>query len=221
LTNKRIVVIGAGGMAREIRWLISDINAVSLQYEFAGYIVSDLNAIGPHDSRGDIVGDYAWLNKNRSSVHALAIGIGNPSARLKVAQQLKALAPDVEFPSLIHPTVVLDQASATLEEGALVCAGVVATVNIKLQAFALCNFACTLGHEATIGRGSVINPGANVSGGVTIGDGVLVGTGARVLQYLSVGEGATVGAGAVVTQNVPAGVTVVGIPAKVLRSIGQ
>jgi sugar O-acyltransferase (sialic acid O-acetyltransferase NeuD family) len=221
LTNKRIVVIGAGGMAREIRWLISDINVVSPQYEFAGYVVSDLNAIGPHDSREDIVGDYAWLDKNRGSINALAIGIGNPAARLKVAQQLNALIPDAEFPVLIHPTVVLDRAGATLEEGVLVCAGVVATVNIKLRAFALCNFACTLGHEATIGRGSVINPGANISGGVTIGDGALVGTGARVLQYLSVGEGATVGAGAVVTQNVPPGVTVVGIPAKILRNTGK
>jgi sugar O-acyltransferase (sialic acid O-acetyltransferase NeuD family) len=221
LTNKRIVVIGAGGMAREIRWLISDINAVSPQYEFAGYVVSDLNAIGPHDAKKDIVGGYDWLDKNRSSINALAIGIGSPSVRLKVAQQLKTLMPGIEFPSLIHPAVVLDRDSAMVEEGVLVCAGVVATVNIKLRAFSLCNFACTLGHEATVGRGSVINPGANISGGVVLGDGVLVGTGAQVLQYLSVGDGATVGAGAVVTQNVPPGVTVVGIPAKILRRIGK
>jgi acetyltransferase-like isoleucine patch superfamily enzyme len=71
-----------------------------------------------------------------------------------------------------------------------------------------------VGHEAHIGAGSVLNPGANIAGGVVLGKGVLVGTGAQVLQYLTVADGATVGAGAVVTKNVAAGETVVGVPAK-------
>ena len=35
----------------------------------------------------------------------------------------------------------------------------------------------------------MINPGANISGGVVIGEGVLIGTGAQVLQYLHIGSG--------------------------------
>jgi serine acetyltransferase len=60
----------------------------------------------------------------------------------------------------------------------------------------------------------VVNPGANISGGVVIGTGVLVGTGAQILQYLHIGAGATVGAGAVVTRDVPEGLTVLGVPAR-------
>jgi sugar O-acyltransferase (sialic acid O-acetyltransferase NeuD family) len=216
MTKKTIVVIGAGGMAREVRWLIEDLNAVEPQYEFLGYVVSDLNKVGPHDSKAEILGDYLWLESNRAKVDAVTIGIGTPASRLKVARELKGLLGEGEFPSLVHPTAILDRKSAKIEEGVLVCAGVVATVNITLRAFALCNFGCTLGHEVTVGRGVVINPGANISGGVVLGDGVQVSTGAQVLQYLTVGEGATVGAGAVVTKDVPPGVTVVGIPAKVL-----
>ena len=78
------------------------------------------------------------------------------------------------------------------------------------------NLACTLGHESRIGEGSVLNPTVNISGGVVLDKGVLVGTGAQILQYVQIGEGATVGAGAVVNRDVPAGVTVVGIPAKPL-----
>src|SRR5215470_6536341 len=49
----------------------------------------------------------------------------------------------------------------------------------------------------------------------TLRNGVIVGSGAQVLGPITVGEGARVGANAVVVADVPAGVTVVGIPAKV------
>jgi serine O-acetyltransferase len=45
---------------------------------------------------------------------------------------------------------------------------------------------------------------------------VIVGSGAQVLGPITVGEGARVGANAVAVADVPAGVTVVGIPAKVI-----
>ncbi|HET9790346.1 MAG TPA: hypothetical protein VFR08_03515 [Candidatus Angelobacter sp.] len=218
MAKKNIVVIGAGGMAREVRWLIEDLSVISPQYEFLGYVVSDLKKLGPHDSKQEILGDYGWLKQNRAKVDAVAIGIGAPAARLKVAEELKELLHGVEYPALVHPTAILDRRTAKIEEGVLVCAGVVATVNITLRKFALCNFGCTLGHEVTVGCGSVINPGANISGGVLLGDGVQISTGVQVLQYLMVGNGATVGAGAVVTKDVAPGVTVVGIPAKVLAS---
>jgi sugar O-acyltransferase (sialic acid O-acetyltransferase NeuD family) len=125
-------------------------------------------------------------------------------------QQFQAL----DFPSLIHPSVKLDHATARIGRGALVCAGTVGTVNVRLDDFCLVNLACTLGHECSIGRGTVLNPTVNISGGVVLEEGVLVGTGAQVLQYLTVGAGATVGAGSVVTKSVDPGLTVVGVPAK-------
>ena len=72
--------------------------------------------------------------------------------------------------------------TARIGNGALVCSGVIGTVNIVLDAFALCNFGCTLGHEVRIGKGSVVNSGANISGGVKVGSRVLIGTGAQVLM---------------------------------------
>lgn len=50
-----------------------------------------------------------------------------------------------------------------------------------------------------------------------IGNNVFIGAGARVLGGVRVGDGAIVGANAVVVDDVPAGATVVGIPARVLR----
>jgi serine O-acetyltransferase len=48
----------------------------------------------------------------------------------------------------------------------------------------------------------------------TIEDGVIIGSGAQVLGPIIVGTGARIGANAVVTKNVPAGATMVGIPAR-------
>ena len=48
----------------------------------------------------------------------------------------------------------------------------------------------------------------------TLGNGVIVGAGAKILGPLVIGDGARVGSNAVVLKDVPAGVTVVGIPAK-------
>jgi len=213
----RLVIIGAGGFAREVRMLAEDITrdeADPAAYEFAGYAVSEPDDPGPHDSADEILGDFAWLQANRDRWDCLAMGIGNAAPRLAVADELEAAFGADVWPAMVHPTAHLDRGSCTVGHGAMICAGVQGTVNLVLEPFAMVNLSCTLGHEAVLRRACTLNPTVNISGGVVVGRGVLVGTGAQILQYLEVGDGAVVGAGALVTRTVPAGVTAVGVPAR-------
>jgi serine O-acetyltransferase len=54
-----------------------------------------------------------------------------------------------------------------------------------------------------------------------IGDNVFIGAGARVLGGIHVGDGAVIGANAVVIDDVPAGATVVGVPARIIKLKGN
>src|ERR1700722_10931624 len=82
---KRIAIIGAGGFAREVAWLLEDISAATSEeasrYTTVGFLVSDASRIGPYDS--PILGDFSWLESNH--VDAFAIGIGPPAVRLKLS----------------------------------------------------------------------------------------------------------------------------------------
>jgi serine O-acetyltransferase len=70
---------------------------------------------------------------------------------------------------------------------------------------------CMVMQQVTIGQ--------LATGGVPrVGDGVYVGAGAKVLGPVELGDGAAVGANAVVLHDVPPRTTVVGIPARPVRS---
>ncbi len=77
----------------------------------------------------------------------------------------------------------------------------------------------TLYHDVTLGG---VAPSVDSAAQVgtkrhpTLESGVIVGSGAQILGPITVGEDARVGANAVVTQDVPAGVTAVGIPARII-----
>lgn len=73
-----------------------------------------------------------------------------------------------------------------------------------------------IGSDVSIGHNAVVHS-------ATLEDGVLIGMGAVVLDNAVVGAGSIVGAGAVVTKGtvIPPNSLVMGVPAKVVRSIPE
>ncbi|UWG50000.1 hypothetical protein AArcCO_0678 [Halalkaliarchaeum sp. AArc-CO] len=76
-----------------------------------------------------------------------------------------------------------------------------------------------IGHDVRIGQNVTI--GMKDGGCPTICDGAEIHTGAVVIGGVRVGEEAVVGANAVVLDDVPDGVTVVGVPARKIEKRGE
>jgi serine O-acetyltransferase len=73
---------------------------------------------------------------------------------------------------------------------------------------------CNISQGVTIG---IVNSGEK-AGVPTIGDRVYIGPGAKIVGKIKIGNDVAIGANAVVVNDVPEGVTVGGIPAKVISN---
>lgn len=209
-----IVIIGAGGHGREV---LGVVRASTSPCNFVGFI-DDGSA--PLAALKRLSAPFLGsLNAARSAwrggaleVDSLVIGIGSGELRRSVEEALPA---DWSRPVLIHKNASID-GDVRCAPGVVVFAQATVTSNIDLGRHVHIGRGAAIGHDSSIGDYSTVLPLAAVSGGVTLGEGCTVGSGAVIRQGVKVGDRAFVGAGAVVIRDVPAGVTVVGNPARAL-----
>ncbi len=208
-----IVIIGAGGFAREVAFLIEEINKDTLTYNLLGFVDKTSDSVDQAVGKHKIIGDDEWLiDKKMSAV----LGTGSPQINSRIITKFGELG-NIKFPNIIHPDTIWDKDKIKMQRGNIVCAGNIFTTDIEIGSFNIFNLSSTYGHDVRIQDASVFSPGSNISGAVTIGTGCLIGTGAKILPHISIGDGATVGAGAVVIEDVDENCIVVGVPAKPMK----
>lgn len=209
-----LVIAGAGGLSRELTWLVADLNAACGRCVFAlqGFLAA---SSGRHEAVAGlpVLGDEVWADTHLDREVRFVVGVGAPRLRQQIAERLHQSG--FRAATLLHPSARIGP-RIHLSQGVIIAAGSTLTVDMTLGAHVLVNLHCTLGHDVHIGPYSSLAPGVHLSGAARLGRAVEVGTGAVVLPGRSLGEEARLGAGAVLTHHLPAGQTWAGVPAKPL-----
>jgi len=162
-----------------------------------------------------VLGDPAEIAEQiaQLGITGAFVAVGVPQARARLAEICQSMG--LSLPTLIHPTAYLSP-EARIGEGAFLGAGVQVLPGASIGDLCRINAGTIISHHVQVGCCNTIGPNATLAGRSSTAAFVFLGAACTLLPEVRVGEGAIVGAGAVVTRDVPAGLTVVGIPAKPL-----
>lgn len=208
------VIFGGGGHARV---LLDSLQQTALSCTMV--IVDPDRSLWSRDLMGiPVVGDESLLQElvGRGAEHFI-VGIG-ATGNNEPRRRLFHLGLSYH----LHPLAVIDPRAicsrwATLGDGAQLFPGSVVNAGARIGKNAIVNTGALVEHDCVVGDHVHVATGAVLAGSVHVGDLAHIGCGATVRQGIIVGERALVGAGAVVVANVPSGVVVAGVPARVLR----
>lgn len=172
-----------------------------------------------------LIGDFApidkWFKRNKRKVVSFHWEIGARNSALPLAEITR-------FDARIEPGAIV-RTGVKIGKGCVIMMGAVINIGVVIKEKTMIDMNVVIGARARVGKNCHIGAGAVIAGvleppsekPVSIGDNVLVGANAVILEGVRIGKGSVVAAGAVVIKNVPVGVVVAGVPAKVIKKVSE
>jgi UDP-perosamine 4-acetyltransferase len=212
---KKVIGIGAGGHAR----VVIDILQQTGGCEIVGLLERDPQLWNSLVLGVLVIGNDSLLAElHDGGISRAFVGIGssgNTRPRREAFEMLRRIG--LHSVSAIHPAAVVSP-HAELGIGVTVMARAVINPGAVLGDNVVVNTGAIVEHDCVLEDHVYIATAASLSGSVFVGEGSHIGNGATVKQGVRIGRGAIVGAGAAVIRDVPDGETVVGVPAKPIRT---
>ena len=209
---KDLIILGSGGYAQELLWIVDDLNAIRPTWNFMGFVDP-----GSPLKKGQIYYDRPILGgwddaPDPSKETYFACGIGAPDIRKKecVEAERRGYKPAL----LVHPSIIIAK-HVTIGEGTIVGAGCILAPYAEIGRHCAINLQVAIGHNSSIGDYSVISPAAQILGGAVLGEGVFIGANATVYLGRRVGSGAMVGASSFLLTDLAPHKSAIGVPASV------
>lgn len=170
----------------------------------AGTCLAGIPVSGPDAALRDLLAEEV----------AAIVSIGWNQVRSAKAAELDRLG--FKFTTAVHPAAAVAR-DTMVGAGTVIMAGAVVNSGSRIGAHAIINTGAIVDHDCTLAEGVHVSPGASLAGGVVVGANAHIGIRASVIPSIQIGADAIIGAGAVVIRDVPAGVAVVGSPARILN----
>jgi sugar O-acyltransferase (sialic acid O-acetyltransferase NeuD family) len=207
-----LVLVGCGGHASDVLSVVEACNEAEPRYRVVGYIDDDREADDRRlqDRNVPRLGAVAEAERAQG---LFVLGIGYPEQRARVAERLRGVGELAA--AVVHPGASV-ATKAVLGRGVVVFGGAHIGPLARVCEGAMVGRGAIVGHDTLLSDHVSVMPGAVLSGDCTVGVGALIGANATVLEGRSIGDWSRLGAGAVLTQDLPAGCTAVGIPARVV-----
>ncbi len=210
MTN--ILILGAGGHAKEVFSTIQDINAISKKYNVIGFYDDMTDRTRLLDRRV-----YKTMEDIKNGDIKLIIGVGTPEAKSILITKFRNR--NFEFERLIHPTTLVSP-YAHIGKGAVIQSYCIIQPDVKIGDYFTCNDNVQIGHDTIIGNNVHINSNVNISGGAYIGDDTFIGVKATIMS-VRIGKNCIIGACSLINKDVPDNSKAKGIPATYTPSDGR
>ncbi|NNM95390.1 MAG: acetyltransferase [Bacteroidia bacterium] len=215
---KRTIILGAraDGHAK----VVLEILKAGSAYQVIGFADDDPAKKGTAIKGIPVLGGINDLEyyKKTLGVECAIAAIGNNAMRRQLSERI--VASGLELINAIHPTVYLDP-DVVIGKGCYLGQGVIVVTGTKIGDCVNIHTGATIDHDNIIESGANLGPGVHTAGRVKIGKDAFLGTGAVVIPDASVGEGSIIGSGAVVINHLPARITAVGVPARIIKKLPE
>lgn len=210
---KNIVIIGAGGVGREVSLIIQQINELEQTWNLLGFIDDNTDNWGKVINGYSVIGGIDSLEFLSNDTY-IVIAIANYKVKKNIVNKINN---KFKFATIVHPKVWIHD-YMTVGEGTIIYEGAILTANIEIGNHVIISPKCGVGHDSIIKDYVSLLWNVNVSGNDLIEEGVMMGSGSTVIQGKKIGKGSIIGAGAVVVNDIESFSTAVGVPAKVIKS---
>ena len=209
---KNIIIIGAGGVGREVSLIIEKINKLKATWNLIGFIDDNINSWNRIINGYQIIGGMDLLETLPLDTYVV-IAIANYNVKKKIVNKINN---KFKFATIIDPKVYIHD-YMTIGEGTIIYEGAIITANIQVGNHVIISPKCGIGHDSIIKDYVSLLWNVNVSGNDVIEEGVMMGSGSTIIQGKKIGKGSIIGAGAVVIDDIDSFTIAVGVPAKVVK----
>ncbi|MCX4824581.1 acetyltransferase [Streptomyces sp. NBC_01142] len=209
---ERLVLLGAGGHARELIDAIHAVNAVRPTWDLLGVLDDGDRPTEPGpEVRAPFLGPTSLVGM-LDAWYVIGIGDGAVRERLDRMARRSSRTPA----TVVHPAASVGP-RAVLGPGCYVAANATLTTDCVLGRHTHINVGASVSHDDVLGAYCTLAPGARLGGRAVLEDGVTLGLNCAVLPGVRLGAWSVAGAGATVLKDVLPGSVVAGTPAVVLR----